>query len=352
MGMAASQARYIELTARKTNVEYEGQQINQQRTALSNESAGMFSQLMSLNVPVPPSTDNYTTTQYTFNDGNNECVVNDVQPLSGSTLYNSTVSYSYNLPIYTGVKKVRTDLGVSKVVSGTDTTYWLTDGAAGGKATNQTNLIQCSTTDKDYANDVKALTAVVSKAGVGDNIASKTLGFDPTSTTTQAATIGNIWKYYGANGVASYYDATDLETIVSKSGYQGQAVSTQSYYATDIETAQNFSEPANVTKSSTGRYSTIQLQSEPGTTLNLTASTTTDNVAYTNAMNEYEYQQNLYAKAVEDINAKTEVIEQEDRTLEMKLKQLDTEQEALQTEMDAVKKVIDKNIEQTFKTFS
>ena len=32
MGMAASQARFLSLTARKTNVEYEGQQINQQRT--------------------------------------------------------------------------------------------------------------------------------------------------------------------------------------------------------------------------------------------------------------------------------------------------------------------------------
>ena len=36
MGMAASQARFLGLTARKTNVEYEGQQINQQRTRLIN----------------------------------------------------------------------------------------------------------------------------------------------------------------------------------------------------------------------------------------------------------------------------------------------------------------------------
>ena len=37
MGMSASQARFLSLTARKTNVEYEGQQINQQRTTLSND---------------------------------------------------------------------------------------------------------------------------------------------------------------------------------------------------------------------------------------------------------------------------------------------------------------------------
>ena len=39
MGMAASQARFLGLTARKNNVEFEGQQINQQRTALSNQTA-------------------------------------------------------------------------------------------------------------------------------------------------------------------------------------------------------------------------------------------------------------------------------------------------------------------------
>lgn len=69
MGMSASQARFLTLTARKTNVEYEGQQINQQRTSLSNESSNYYSRLTSLNVPVPPSTADYTKTTYTFEDG-------------------------------------------------------------------------------------------------------------------------------------------------------------------------------------------------------------------------------------------------------------------------------------------
>ena len=47
-----------------------------------------------------------------------------------------------------------------------------------------------------------------------------------------------------------------------------------------------------------------------------------------------------------------EKIQQEDRTLELRLKQLDTEQHALATDMDAVKKVINDNVEKTFKTFS
>ena len=64
MGMAASQARFLGLTARKTNVEFEGQQINQQRTTLSNQSANYYNDLLGMSVPVPPSVDDYTKTVY------------------------------------------------------------------------------------------------------------------------------------------------------------------------------------------------------------------------------------------------------------------------------------------------
>jgi len=69
MGMAASQARFLGLTARKTNCEYEGQQVNQQRTALSNQSAGLFNQMLTLTVPTPPSATDYYTMRYSFEQG-------------------------------------------------------------------------------------------------------------------------------------------------------------------------------------------------------------------------------------------------------------------------------------------
>ena len=56
-------------------------------------------------------------------------------------------------------------------------------------------------------------------------------------------------------------------------------------------------------------------------------------------MNEYRYKVQQYEKTIADINAKTSIIQQEDRTLELRLKQLDTEQNALSTEMEAVKKL-------------
>ena len=90
MGMAASQARFLGLTARKTNVEFEGQQINQQRTTLSNQSANYYNQLLGMSVPVAPSVEDYTKTVYTFNDG---ALTNTITSLVATGNGEYTVSY-------------------------------------------------------------------------------------------------------------------------------------------------------------------------------------------------------------------------------------------------------------------
>lgn len=41
-----------------------------------------------------------------------------------------------------------------------------------------------------------------------------------------------------------------------------------------------------------------------------------------------------------------------DKGLELQLRRVDTQQQAVQTELDAVKKIIDKNVELTFKVFA
>ncbi len=338
MGLAASQARYLLLTARKTNVEYQGQQINQQRTELANQSAGVFTQLLSLVVPTAPSTSDYTTTSYTFSDGQNTCTLGKVTWISGDPTYNANVTYTYPTTTYTGVKKTRTDLGVRLVGS----TYWLTDGQSGGSAVNKESLIQCNTTDTNYAAEEEEIIRICM-----DNPTSQIatdVGYDPGT-----GTISDITQayYYTYNGVNNYYCYTDLSTMPT----DGSANSLDSYYATDISSSQSVTGNAYIQKTDTGRYSKITLASSPSTSFDISSSTTTDTNAYNDAFNEYEYQQTLYQQEVTALNAKTSIIEQQDRTLELQLKQLDTEQEALQTEMESVKKVIEKNIEQTFKTF-
>ena len=111
MGMAASQARYLALVARKTNCEYEGQQINQARTALANQSANLFNQMLGLSVPVPPSTQDFTTLQYSFTDGINGSVIDKWEQLAipDEDGYNYVVQYHYNANVYHGFNKKMND---------------------------------------------------------------------------------------------------------------------------------------------------------------------------------------------------------------------------------------------------
>ncbi|MGD9581121.1 MAG: hypothetical protein AB7V50_07090 [Vampirovibrionia bacterium] len=47
-----------------------------------------------------------------------------------------------------------------------------------------------------------------------------------------------------------------------------------------------------------------------------------------------------------------ESLQQVDKALELQLRRVDTQQQAIQTEISAVQKVIDKNIDMSFKTFA
>ena len=110
MGMAASQARHLALVARKSNCEFEGQQINQARTVLSNQSANLFNQMLGLSVPVPPSTQDYTKMQYSYTDGTNEYTIDSWNQLATPEEdYNYVVNYHYNSDIYTGSQKKMND---------------------------------------------------------------------------------------------------------------------------------------------------------------------------------------------------------------------------------------------------
>ena len=124
MGMAASQARYLGLTARKTNTEYEGQQINQARTALANQSANLWNRMLALQVPTAPKTTDYTTQQYAFTDGFNDYEIDSYQnvdytdPETGEK-YNYQVTYHYNQEVFKAIQQKNTNPQVQKVVNAT-----------------------------------------------------------------------------------------------------------------------------------------------------------------------------------------------------------------------------------------
>ncbi len=352
MGMAASQARWISLAARKTNVEYEGQQINQARTALSNQSSELWNRLYQMDVPVPPSTTDFTKTKYTFDIGDSTKTITEIQsanytdPEDGIN-YNSYVTYTADVIQYKGIRITNSNPQVQFVPAVGDTPEYYMVGTR-----KLTCLKDCDPTSDDWATYTVALDQIMEdwpESNIGKEW--KNVRSDSYPSDTDMNTFANIyfWKD-GQNNInfAVKGDATQVDTLEYCRANQSEAL--HSYYAENEFVKQTLSKYAVVEYDASGRATTIQLE-KSSAVYTLTTSTTTDDAAYVDAMNEYNYYKQVYEQRVQEINAKTEQIQTEDRTLELRLKQLDTEQNALQTEMDAVHKVISKNIEGTFKTF-
>lgn len=57
-------------------------------------------------------------------------------------------------------------------------------------------------------------------------------------------------------------------------------------------------------------------------------------------------------RSKEEIEKEISALQQEDKKLEIAIKQIDTQHNAVQTEVESVKKVIDKNVEMSFKMFA
>ena len=161
--------------------------------------------------------------------------------------------------------------------------------------------------------------------------------------------------YTWTSGGKTYFATLeDLQTTAQSAPDPSKPTENQNkltmYDAENISTKIEQKQRAFVQLDDSGRPQTIRFE-DTSATYTLSTETKTDENAYNDAMNQYNYDMQVYEKRIADINAKTEKIQQQDRTLELRLRQLDTEQEALQTEMESVKKVIDKNIESTYKTF-
>lgn len=315
MGMSASQMRYCMITGRKSDVEFQGQQINQQRTTLATQSAAYNTQLLSLSVPTPPSTSDYSKTTYSFSSNGQTCSV------SGTVFDKNTGTYTVNYTV---------DTTTSAGKSGGSSTFGkqMVNGSPVYTTNQGTVLTKVITdsTDSDYnATDITNTSLITQDCGKPSNSA---------------------YYKYTSGGTTKYVTEAEL------SANAGTTTAISSYYVDNNATASVSGKltGANVTWSDTGRMSSITDSSGKEYTLNIT--TATDSDAYNNAMNEYNYQKDSYDQEMNNINSKISIIEAQDKKLELKLKDLDTQQQALNTELDAVKKVVNNNIEKSFKTFN
>ena len=477
--MSASQARFLGLTARKTNVEFEGQQINQQRTTLSNQSANYYNDLLGMSVPVPPSVDDYTKAVYTFEDG---ALTNQVTAMIAQNNGTYTVSYlrtwkddfsavaattsivtradddtykvgasvlrklgEFDESNMTTIKTVDSKITIDNEtydVTKKDDGYYI-DKLTGeneeiplteeektnvkyySRNTDTDKLIEYQknedgtfsplkadgtadttttvTADKvqpaiyDEAND-KVYFVKTNDDGSQVKLEPKTEETKLTDAEVESITItqtaptddylktlsddqlknllkeeqqyiallqqkygeGDYMVRYIQNSTTGEYDPyfyklDDLKNAIYDDK-TGNSQSNINCYKIGTETKTEevkAVEGCEIEKDSSGRYINISIPDATGkkVTYSLTTSTATDQDAYNDAMNQYEYEKYEYDQAIQDINSKIEIVQSQDKNLELRLKQLDTEQDAISTEIDAVQKVIEKNVESSFKTF-
>lgn len=381
MGMSASQARFLCLTARKNNVEYEGQQINQQRTTLSNESGSYYSELCNMVVPTPPSVDDYTKVSYTFDDG---ALTNTITSMIAKG--NGEYSISY-------IQQWQDDYSIvaaaSSVISKNDDGYSIGSsklrklGSIDGLNSDAIKKL----TDEEFkqlqnSNSIKSnpYLSTLEKDQLADLMEQEMYYSTMLNSSNNVGEQGEWYVRYVKDStkgtyVPYFYSASQVEDDSKYNESDGIATENINCYTlgTSTKTKEVLNTLGSVEQDTTGRYLSITLYktdengkkldadgniaAESGkppvaTTYNLVTNTSTDEDAYNDAMNKYNYEQYQYDQKVQEINSKIEIVQQQDKGLELELKQLDTEESAISTELEAVKKVITKNIESSFKTFN
>ena len=460
MGMAASQARLIGLAARKSDLEYQGQQINQERTILSQQVTELYNTLLDLQVPTPPSTDEFTTIQYVGSIGATLMTIDSkcIKPSSDGT-FNITVSvddYGHNLEADINQAKI----GKTQSIPAFDKIMPSSFEVNASNPTGYMNPIDSTTTPKAGTHYIKDSNTNTYKLATQEDLNNSSNTFYEYSTTLQdpnaEGVICNtivkeedIYKYwvlengnakkattadfvengglYYLNPSVDYYEpgsseqypipdaakykvngctAYSLDTApiseeqkknyieaINNSGLKNTSL--ENYDADDFyiyfsDNKTNFVLKNDVDNNSDGWATTynyipngefkrsityenciltfdasngritgisMPILDQDGNnagyrTMDVEAQEVTDSKAYEDAMASYQYAQYEYDKKQQDINAKTENIQRQDRTLELRLTRLDNSRKMIETEYDAVKKVCEKNIDISFKTFN
>ncbi|MBR1977321.1 hypothetical protein IKA15_03475 [bacterium] len=337
MGMAASQARFLTLTARKSNTEYQGQQVNQQRTSLANESANIYNKLANMDVPTAPSKTSFNRDIYTFKGGDDQkfsiMSVSNVKKEGNKTT--ATLRINYNVPTDTA----------DKINLGEINSYTAPIGSTPGTLeinnTKKYAVFECGKGEgQKRVNDV-VLNKYCTDNGV-DSVNASDFVFAQEILDDEENKLSTTGRFIHKSQLV-----TDEN---------GNYPSDATYYAVGTRQTPTTKEiEAEIERNDSNRCTKVKITEEHGLgvkgDMELGYEYGTDEDEYEKAFADYEYKKAIYDKEVDVLNSKTEVIQNQDKRLELKLKQLDTERNALNTEMEAVKGYLKKNVEGTFNTF-
>ena len=351
MGMAASQARFLGLTARKSNNEYQVQQINQQRLDLANQQAEITKNY----------NDKLSNRMFLFNDGDDETtdkqltywnIVNGIDNEESPGIGFRIVDKNGNevVPNYRGIPEGNTE--IQAIID----KYNVTDDAKDNTKL-YSNIIDGTWTMRAKRTDDEGSEYWFEIPYEEASFISKMRTENPEDDTdTEYWRLFNTLtdKINGEYQELSFENLTTMKDLEIRLYDADDKIVVPELPEADYETVYGkycvdpyCIDPKYMEEKLRNGDWFIQQPDRPssnGWSDNKALSTcayiedvydTSDDAA---AEAEYEY---LIAK-----------VQKQDKLLEMQLKQLETEHNAIQTEMDAVSQVLTKNVETTFKTFS
>ncbi|MBQ8848218.1 MAG: hypothetical protein IJ003_04670 [Candidatus Gastranaerophilales bacterium] len=289
MGLSASQARFLQLTARRSNLEYQAQQINFERLQLASkleDASNEYQDAISNRTMVFSfnSGDGIQKVDITYNNYKN--YMN--QQLEGL----STTQSKYYLVSSTGQKII---------VSSEE---------------ERDQMIKESIKQQDIISedDIKA------KQAAGEDVSAYSMFIGTNED-------GKEYTYY-AKPVFTEKDFKIVENLDDTDFFQN-AIKNGTFYFAKHELSED---------SETGAYT------------NRFITQGWDVLGGGAILEEYDKTDDAEAEAkFQRIEARLQKI---DKTLELELDQIESERSAIQTEIESVSKVIDDNIESSFKTFS
>lgn len=299
MGLAASQGRYLCLTARNSDLVYEGQQISQQRLALTNETqevADKYNEAMN-NKIMQANTADGVTQQLTYD------ILTSQNPYSGLGMRLVDVNGNVVIP------GEYIEVSSKEQQEATDGEESLSENYNSPKKyTSKDDFIQ------KYFSDV-----------TGDDL-----------TELRSMSLNDLCNYYNEQNPDSEWNVVYKDKTSSELVGEGEHVVKDAncmdplYLQEMLTTGQWLLQQANPNEESGWDNMTWQ-----GSSLISEVYYTVDDAA---AEAEYE--------------AAMTKIQKQDKLLELRLEQVQTQQSSVEKEMESVKQIIDKNIEDSFKTFA
>lgn len=291
MGLAASQGRFLCLTARLNDLVYEGQQIAQQRLALAEESKNIAE---------------------AYNNAMNNKILQCTTPANGTQqlTYETIINQDPN----TGLCMRIVDVD-GNVVSLPESKYL----SVASKTTDESGK------ETAITENFKTIGAFISKylPDLSDDEVSKCIRMD----------VDEFWTYYNSN-----YSTSNI-TLSVKSSLENGLKSDDERYCFD----ENCKDPAYLQDMLTsGQWLLQQVKNNEWESIVWQGSTMISEV--------YDTSDDAAAEATYEAAMKD--LQKKDKLLELRLEDVETQEQSVEKQIDSTKEVISKNIESTYKTFA